>query len=207
VTTGKYRNVWEAPRGAVFMPLAQSTPARATLTVRTARPPQDLIEAVQREIRRVNPDVATYDVRPMTVHLDNGSAFFVFRIAALVTSLFGGMGVVLASIALYGIVSYHVSQRTSEFGIRRALGAGRLDIVRDVVVRTGRLGLVGVAAGIALAAGVAWLLRPLLVGVNPFDPLTYAVVAGLLAGICLVASLVPAWRATVVEPLVALRAD
>jgi predicted permease len=207
VNTGKYRNVWEPPRGAIFVPMAQFNPARATIVVRTSRAPSDLAKAVQGEIRAVAPDVAMYDVRPMTEHLDNGSAFFVFRIGALLASLFGGMGLLIASIGLYGIVAYHVSQRTTEFGIRRALGARRADIVRDVLGRAARVGAIGLIVGIVLAAGLAAMLRPLLVGVSPFDPLIYAAVAGVLAGICVVASLVPAWRATVVEPLEALRAD
>ena len=207
VSAGKYRNVWEPPRGAVFLPLAQSNPPRATLAVRVSRAPEDLVQAVQREIRAVGPDVPIYDVRPMTEHLDNGSAFFVFRIGALIASFFGGMGLLLASVGLYGIVAYHVSQRTTEFGIRRALGAERAHIVRDVLARAGRLGLIGVTAGIVLALGLAYALRPVLVGVSPFDPITYLTVTGLLVMICLVASLVPAWRATVVSPLAALRAD
>ena len=125
---------------------------------------------MQREIRAVNPEVAIYDVRPMTDHLDNGSAFFVFRIGALVASLFGGMGLLLASIGLCRIVAYHVNQRTTEFGIRRALGAQRCGYRAD---RGGpcwrHLGLVGVIVGIGLAAGLA--AHPLLVGVSPFDPL------------------------------------
>jgi ABC-type antimicrobial peptide transport system permease subunit len=143
----------------------------------------------------------------MADHLDNGSAYFPFRIGALIASLFGGMSVLLASIGLYGMIAYHVSQRTREFGIRMALGARDADIVRDVLARGGRFALTGVVIGVLIAAGLAYLLRTLLAGVSPFDPFTYVAVAGLLGGICLVASFVPARRATVVHPLAALRAD
>ena len=123
------------------------------------------------------------------------------------TSLFGGMGVLLASIGLYGMIAYHVGQRTQEIGVRMALGARAGDIIRDVLARGGRFALIGIGIGVVLAAGLAQLLKGLLLGVSPFDPVTYAAVAGLLLAICLVASFVPARRATTVDPLIALRAD
>ena len=181
--------MWESPQLALFRPLAQAAAASATLTVRTTRAPSELASAVRQAIREVEPDVAVYDVRPMSVHLDYGSAFFVFRVGALVTSLFGGMGVLLASIGLYGMIAYHVSLRTQEIGVRMALGARPADIIRDVLVRGGRLALIGIVIGVVLARGLAQLLRTLLVDVSPFDPLTYAAVALLLVTICLVASL------------------
>ena len=151
--------------------------------------------------------MAVYDVRPMMEHLDNGNAFFIFRIGAFMTSLFGSMGVLLASIGLYGMIAYHVGQRTQEIGVRMALGARAGDIIRDVLARGGRFAVIGIGIGVVLAAGLAQLLKGLLLGVSPFDPVTYAAVAGLLLAICLVASFVPARRATTVDPLVALRAD
>ena len=123
------------------------------------------------------------------------------------TSLFGGMGVLLASIGLYGMIAYHVGQRTQEIGVRMALGARAGDIIRDVVAQGGRFALSASRIGVVLAAGLAQLLKGLLLGVSPFDPVTYAAVAALLIVICLVASFVPARRATTVDPLVALRAD
>ena len=123
------------------------------------------------------------------------------------TSLFGSMGVLLASIGLYGMIAYHVGQRTQEIGVRMALGARAADIIRDVLVQGGRFALIGIAVGILLAAGLAQLLKGLLLGISPFDPITYAAVAALLVAICLVASFVPARRATAVDPLVALRAE
>ena len=207
VRNGKYRNVGEAPQGAVFKALAQASPRAATIAVRTHRAPADLASAVRQAIRQVDPDVAVYDVRSMTEHLDNGSAYFIYRLGALITSLFGAMGVLLASIGLYGMVAYHVTQRTQEFGVRMAVGARATDIIRDVLTRGGRFALIGVAAGVALAGSLATLLRGLLLDISPFDPFTYAAVSLLLVTICLVASYVPARRATRVDPLVALRAE
>jgi hypothetical protein len=118
-------------------------------------------------------------------HLDNGNAFFPFRLAAFMTSLFGSMGLLLASIGLYGMIAYHVGQRTQEIGVRMALGARARDIIRDVLAEGGRFALFGIAIGIVLAAALARPLKGLLLGISPFDPLTYTAVAGLLVGICL----------------------
>jgi predicted permease len=207
VGDGKYQNVWEAPRGAVFRPLGQDVPALATVLVRSRRALADLAPVVRETIRQVDGDVAIYDVRPMSVHLDNGSAFFIFRLGAFIASMFGGMGVLLASIGLYGMIAYHVSQRTNEIGVRMALGARAADIIRDVLVRGGSYAFIGIAIGVVLAGVLARMLRTLLIGVSPFDPLTYAAVAFLLVSICLVASFVPARRATTVDPVIALRSD
>jgi len=127
--------------------------------------------------------------------------------AAFMSGLFGGMGLLLASIGLYGMIAYHVGQRTQEIGVRMALGALAADIIRDVLVQGGRFAAIGIAIGIVLAAGLAQLLKGLLLGVSPFDPITYSAVAGLLIAICLVASFVPARRATTVDPLIALRTE
>jgi putative ABC transport system permease protein len=207
VQNGKYQNVGEPPRNAIFRPLAQTSPVTATAAIRTSGSPPELARAVRQAIAQTDPEVAVYDVRSMLEHLDNGSAFFPFRLAAFMTTLFGGMGVLLAAIGLYGMIAYHVGQRTLEIGVRMALGARAADIIRDVLAQGGRFAVIGIAIGILLAVGLAQLLKGLLLGVSPFDPITYAVVAGVLAAICLTASFVPARRATRVDPLIALRAE
>jgi ABC-type antimicrobial peptide transport system permease subunit len=207
VRNGKYQNVWETPRGMIFRPLAQGRPPFATLAVRASSSSSGLAAAVREAIRRVDPDVALYDVRPMSVHLDNGSAFFIFRVGAFITSVFGGMGMLLASIGLYGVIAYHVSQRTNEIGVRMALGARKVDIIRDVLLRGGRYALIGTAIGVLLAGALAQMLRTLLVGVGPFDPLTYTGAVILLLAVTLLASFVPARSATALNPLAALRSD
>ena len=180
VENGKYQNVGEAPRGAIFRPVAQTSPVAATVAIRTSGSPIDLARAVRQALAQADPEVAVYDVRSMIEHLDNGNAFFPFRLAAFMTGLFGGMGLLLASIGLYGMIAYHVGQRTQEIGVRMALGARAGDIMRDVLWQGGRFAAIGIAAGIVLAAGLAQLLKGLLLGVSPFDPLTYAGVAALL---------------------------
>jgi ABC-type antimicrobial peptide transport system permease subunit len=207
VQNGKYQNVGESPLPAIYRPVTQTSPVMATVAIRTSGPSLDLAPVVRQAIARIDPEVAVYDVRPMAEHLDNGNAFFPFRMAAFLTGLFGGMGALLASIGLYGMIAYHVGQRTQEIGVRMALGARSADIIGDVVARGGRFAIVGIGIGVMLAAGLAQLLKGLLLGVSPFDPITYTAVALLLAAICLVASFVPARRATCVDPLVALRTE
>jgi len=207
VRNGKYQNVGEPPRLAIFRPLAQASPVNATIAIRSSRAPAELAREVRQVVQAVDSGVALYDVRSMMTHLDNGGAFFVFRLAAFMTGLFGSLGVLLASIGLYGMIAYHVGQRTQEFGVRMALGARSADIMRDVLARGGRLAGIGVSVGIILALGLALLLRGLLLGVSPFDPLIYATVAIFLGAISGIASFVPARRAIAVDPLIALRAE
>jgi predicted permease len=204
---GKYQNVGEAPRTAVYLPLAQTPPPMASLIVRTTTSVPDLGSTLRDVIDEVDPEIAVYDVRPMMVHLDNGGAFFIFRLSAFMTSLIGGLGVLLASIGLYGTVSHHVGQRTQEIGVRMALGARAADIVRDVLGRGARDAAIGIAIGLVLASALARLLRGLLLEVGPFDPLTHGAVVVFLVAICLLASFVPARRATLVDPLAALREE
>jgi ABC-type antimicrobial peptide transport system permease subunit len=191
----------------VYRSFAQVSPIQATVVVRTMRAALEMATAVREAIRTVDPDVAAYDVRTMHDHLDEGNAFLPFRLGAFVTGLFGRTGLLLASIGLYGMIAYHVGQRTQEIGVRMALGARAADIIRDEVVHGGRFAIVGAAIGVVLAAGVAQLVRTLLFDVSPFDPLTYASVALVLVTVCLVASFVPAVRATTNDPLTALRTE
>jgi putative ABC transport system permease protein len=207
VRNGKYHNVGEAPLGAVYLPLAQTPPSMASLVVRTTTSAPEIASTLREVIHQVDPDIAVYDVRSMLAHLDNGSAFFPFRLGAFMTSLIGGLGVLLSSIGLYGTVAYHVGQRTQEIGVRMALGAQAADIIRDVLSRGARCAAIGIAVGFVLASALAHLLKGLLLGISPFDPLTHGTVAVLLVTICLLASFVPARRATAVDPLVALREE
>ncbi len=204
---GKYVLLWEAPRAMLFQPLAQQPPASATLEVVTAATPGDVASAVQSALRAIDPDVPVYGVQSMADHLEHGNAFLLFRIGALFTGIFGALGLILASIGLYGVVAYDVTQRTHEIGVRMALGALRADILRDVLRRGAWLAVSGALLGVAIAAGVAQLLRAMLLGVSPFDPFTYGATALLLVTVCLLASFVPARRASAASPLDALRAD
>jgi ABC-type antimicrobial peptide transport system permease subunit len=192
----------------VFRPLAQRVPDRATLVVRSTRAPADLTSEVQRTFRDADPSVFVFDVRTMDEHLvREGGGLMAFELGAMVATVFGSAGVLLAAIGLYGMIAGRVSQRTHEIGVRIALGAGSGDILRDVLFRGARLALLGIAGGAVLAGLVAQGLRTLLFDISPFDPLTYVAVALFLIGVSLLASFVPARRAASVDPVIALRAE
>jgi predicted permease len=207
VKDGKYILLWEAPRAMLFQPLAQATPDSATLELVTAGAPIDAGHAVRVALQAVDPDVPVYRFQSMADYLEYGQAFLIFRIGALFAGVFGAMGLILASIGLYGVVSYDITQRTHEIGVRMALGALRADILREVISRGARLAVPGALLGMAIAAGVARMLRMLFLDVSPFDPFTYGGTAVALLAVCLLASFMPALRAASASPLEALRAD
>jgi putative ABC transport system permease protein len=173
----------------------------------TANSPMDVAGEVRTTLRAIDPMVPVYRMNSMANYLEQGQAFLLFRIGALLTGIFGSLGLLLASIGLYGVVAYDVSQRTREIGVRLALGALRADILREVIERSARLAIPGAVIGIALAATIAWSLRTLLMGVSPFDPATYGFTALVLLLVSLLASFVPARHATTASPLDALRAE
>ena len=131
--------------------------------------------------------------------------YFSLRLAATVAAVMGFLGLVLAIVGVYRVISYSVSQRTNEIGIRMALGAGSDDILKLVAAQGLRLVGFGVAAGLLAARALSRAMKSLLVGVNPADPITFVTVALLLTLVALAACLVPARRATRVDPIVALR--
>jgi predicted permease len=207
VKDGKYVLLWEAPRAMLFQSMAQDAPSSATLEVVTTGPPVDLANAVRTALQAIDPDVPAYHLQSMDDYLEYGGAFLLFRVGALVTGAFGVLGLMLSSIGLYGVVAFDVAQRTHEIGVRMALGAPRAGVLREVVARAAWLAGSGVALGMAIAAGLTQMLRPMLLGVSPLDPTTYGRTALLLIAVCLLAALVPARRAAAASPLEALRAD
>jgi len=146
---------------------------------------------VRRAFRDVDPDLLVSGIRSMASHLEQGNAFIIFRIGALLSGLFGVMGLLLASIGLYGVIAYHVTQRSHEIGVRMALGARPSAIVVGVLARGARLASAGAAVGIVLTAAIGRFVRPLLLGVSPFDPAAYASVTLVLVAVALLASVVP----------------
>jgi putative ABC transport system permease protein len=127
------------------------------------------------------------------------------RFLTLLLTLFAGVALVLAAVGIYGVISYSVAQRTSEFGIRIAMGARPSDVIGMVLGQGLMLGAIGVVLGAAGAFALTRLIRGLLFGISSFDPLTFAVMAVVLAAVTLVACWLPARRATRVDPMVALR--
>ena len=200
---GKYGSLTEPARALLYVPFAQEPRNDFDVLVRASGDPRALTGAVRAAFRDVDADLPFLDVRTMAEHMQ--AALFVQTIGATMLGAFGAMALLLAGIGIFGVLSYHVSQRTREIGVRVALGAGRREVVGMVVGRASRLVGIGLAAGLGLALGAGQLLRSQLIGVGPRDPLTYLAIALLLALVALGASWLPARRAARVDPMVALR--
>ncbi|HKB64560.1 MAG TPA: ABC transporter permease [Pyrinomonadaceae bacterium] len=195
----------EAIRPVIYYPLKQNAPGVTNLVIRTTGEPTALTAAVREEARRLEPDVAIFNVNAMEQLISNSPAAFMRRFPALVISIFAGIALLLASIGIYGVVSYSVSQQTHYIGVRMALGAKSSDILKMVLKQGLSLALAGMGLGLVAAFGLTRLLRSLLFEVQATDPATFAVVLGALFMVALLACYIPARRATKVDPLVALR--
>jgi predicted permease len=188
-----------------FVPLAQNSTTYRTLQVRSSVPPESLIAQVQNEVRALDPNMPVSDVQTMRQSLLGGNGFFIFQIGAILAGAMGILGLTLAVVGVYGVVSFAASQRTHEIGIRMALGANRRDILR-LVLRQGLVMILGgVMSGVVLAWALTRSMATLLVGVSPTDALTFVTATLLLAGIGLWACYAPARRAMNLDPMVALR--
>ncbi|HMA41003.1 MAG TPA: ABC transporter permease, partial [Gemmatimonadales bacterium] len=184
---------------------AQAPTGQLTLVVRHSGEPAALVSAVRSAVRDLDRDVPLTDVATMSTLLTRSMADR--RYPMLLLSGFAVLAVVLAAVGLYGLLSYAVSRRNQEIGVRMALGAGRATVLGMVMKNGVRLTLLGVAIGAAASALAARALGHLLYGIGPTDPVTFVAVAVLLVAVALVASYVPAARATRVDPVVALRTE
>jgi putative ABC transport system permease protein len=164
-----------------------------------------LITLVQSEVRALDANMPISDVRTMRQSLSGTNGFFIFRSGAILAAAMGILGLTLAVVGVYGVVSFAASQRTREIGIRVALGADRRDILRLVLRQGLVLVMGGVLSGVLLAWALTRLMATLLVGVSPTDALTFVTATLLLGGIGLWACYAPARRAMRVDPMVALR--
>jgi predicted permease len=176
-----------------------------SLVIKTDGDPSALTSSIRETIRRIDPNLPVADVRTMDDVV--GAALATPTFTSVLLSIFAALALTLSAIGIYGVLSYVVSRRTREMGIRVAIGATRGNLVWMVLGSGLGLAIVGIAAGLGLALGITRLLRGLLHGVTPADPATFAVVAGLLAAVAAVASAVPAWRASRVDPMLALRSE
>ena len=174
-----------------------------TLVVRATEDPTRLVGDIRQIVHSIDPNQPVGDVRTMESLASESVA--PQRLTMLVSILFAALALVLAMVGLYGVISYSVAQRTHEFGVRVALGAERRDILKLVVGQGSRMVLVGVGAGVLGALALTRFVSSLLYGVKPTDPLTFLGVTLLLIAVALLASYIPARRATKVDPLVALR--
>jgi putative ABC transport system permease protein len=186
----------------MYMPIRHSPPRTMILALRSAHDPRALITSVRREVQAIDPGVAIAYVRPMSQIV--GDSIAARRLSVVLLGAFAGVAVLLASVGIYGVISFLVVQRTHEIGVRMALGAQRGDVLRLVIGRAFRLIVTGTVIGLLLAICSTRTLSSLLYRVSAFDGATFALVTFLLAGVAFVASYIPAVRATRADPMLAL---
>jgi len=198
----------EEPKPYFYVPLAQQYQAPITLMVRAAGDPEALATPLRRMLHELDPDLPLFNVRSMEDHVKNSVfGLMPLRMGAAMAAGQGLIGLLLAVMGLYAVVSYTVSRRTREIGVRVALGARRADVIR-LVVRDGlRLTVIGVGIGLVLSLGLGLVLSGVLYGVKAMDAGVYIGVTALLFAVSALACYLPARRATSVDPLIALRAE
>ena len=205
VATGKYQSLDEAPRPFLYRALPQSWRPSLEIFVRTSGDPRPLSEPLRKEFLALDGNLPYLD--PRTMEDQTAVATIVQRIGSRMLGIFGALALLLSAIGIYGVMAYTVSLRTREMGIRLALGAARERVVSMVLLYGARLAIIGLMLGGALGFAVANLMRSQLFGVPAGDPLTYVVIAGLLLGVALVASAIPAIRAARIDPIRALKSE
>ncbi|MGH9833108.1 MAG: ABC transporter permease, partial [Blastocatellia bacterium] len=203
VRNGKEKGLTADPRPAIYLPLTQSYRPELTLHVRTATGAQTLLAAVRREVQSLDATLPVYNLQTLAQQKDG--SLYTERLAAALLTLFGLLALSLAAVGIYGVLSYAVTERTREMGIRLALGAQPRDLLKLVVGQGMILVLIGLVIGAGASFALTRLIEKLLFGVSATDPLTFAVIPLLLAGVALLACWIPARRATRMDPLAALR--
>ena len=196
-------NLTDAPQPAYYVPMSQMIWSTPTLVLRTSGDPGALVDEVRKTLAGMDAEAPLFDVKPLDAYLtiDLGQA----RFQTLLFGIFAGIALLLTAVGLYGVMAYSVVQRTREIGIRMALGATRGSVLRLVLNRGAVLAGIGLFVGIVGALFLTRFMEQMLFDVRPFDPLTIIAVSVLLAAIALLASYLPARRATKVDPLVTLR--
>lgn len=205
VKDSKYYSMDEAPRPFFYVPLRQYFSIEPDIHIRTTQPLQTIQTALIREVRALDPDLAVYEMITLQEQVDRSTSHELVAVALV--ALFGGLALLLASIGLYGVMSYSVSQSTRELGLRMALGASTSNVLRLVLSRGLLLTTTGIIIGVALALLLTRLLGNLLYQVSPQDPLAFAAAFAVMTLASVAACLLPAWRATRIDPIRALRAE
>ena len=193
------------PKPAYYMPQSQLPFTQLIAVVKSTNDPRALTGSLTREVRAMDPELPVFSVKTMEEYISSSVAAPRFNTTLL--SIFAAVALVLTIIGLYGVMSYSVAQRTNEIGIRMALGAQTRDVLGLIVKDGMKLVLLGLVLGISGALGLTRLLSTLLFGVTTRDPVTFVAIAALLSFVAILACYIPAWRATRVDPLEALRCE
>jgi len=205
VRTAKYMAVREDPQITIYMPLAQRPMSEVTLHARTDADPARTAAMLAGMIRSIDPRVPVYNSATLEDHVD--ARLSSERALNLRATLFAVLAIVVSAAGLYGLVAQSVARRTREVGIRLAVGARRSDLMRLFVADTMGLVLIGIGVGVPLAVGTARQFGAILYGLAPSDPITLGLAATALATVAMIAVILPARRATRLDPVAALRAD
>jgi predicted permease len=197
------QNVEGSAGAQIYYPSTQQNPSGMQLVIRTALPPASLGRSVIQVLRELNPGQPAAEFRPIRTLVDRAHSprrFFTMLVGA-----FAALGLLLAALGIYGVISYSVTRRTQEIGVRMAIGASAARIRRDVLLRTLRLVAGGIVLGTAISLASARLIASLLFGTSPWDATTYGAMVLLLITVALISSYLPARRASSIEPMMALR--
>src|SRR6516225_3833646 len=205
VKDSKYYTMDETARPFFYVPLRQYFAIEPDIHIRTTQPLQTIQAALLREVRALDPNLPLFEMITLQEQVDRSTSQQLVAVALV--ALFGGLALLLASIGLYGVMSYTVSQSTRELGLRMALGAGTSNVLRLVLSRGLLLTTTGILIGIALALLLTRLLGNLLYQVSPRDPLAFVAAFAVMTFASLAACFLPAWRATRTDPMRALRAE
>ena len=205
--TTKYLAVFESPLPYLYLPQAQNPSRMRVISVRAPIPTNELRTLIEREISTLEPELPIADLRPVDELISGNIGFVLFRVGAWQASSMGILGLALAVIGVYGVISYQTKQREKEIGIRMALGAVPRDVRRLILGQGARLVLIGVAIGLAITLASTMALGRMIVLVSTTDPFTFFVVTSALVASALVACYLPALRATRVQPVTVLRQE
>jgi putative ABC transport system permease protein len=203
VKTGKYRSLGEDPQLFMYRPFNYSS--KAILVARNQFGAQSSLDGIRHIVLELDPNIVPMDMESIAQYM--ALPLFFARTTGVLLTVFGAVALLLATIGLSGVVSYSVSQRTNEIGVRMALGANRLTVLTQILRQGMRLTMIGIVFGLALSFAATRLLAGLLYGVKPGDPATYVAVSVFLAAVAFVSCYLPARRAASIDPMQALRAE
>ncbi|PYQ87840.1 MAG: hypothetical protein DMG02_19555, partial [Acidobacteria bacterium] len=203
VKTIKYQTIGEAPQPAVYVPLSQNYADAMVVYVRSAGSPASTLQAVERELRAIDPEMPLENGATVVDVLDQ--SLWMMKLAAGLLGVFGALALSLASVGLYGVMAHTVGQRQREIGLRLALGADRAAVLHLVLSEAGALVAIGVAIGLACSAMASRGLASLLFGLSPIDPVAFGGASLLMAAVAFAAGYLPARRASRLDPVIALR--